>query len=243
MKTCIFLAALLSAASSFAQIAIDQNRALAGGITAGDTPGYPITINQPGSYKLTGNLTVPADEFGILILAENVTLDLNGYTVRGPMNCTRTVSTKEVSCPYYNVNAVGILATQKDAVVRNGMVRGFASNGVWLQQSGTVDEVHASHNAGYGVSVDRGHVHDVHVEMNGDGGINVSAGLVSRSVARNNANHGIRASYIQESLSTGNRKYGIQGRVRATASLENGMGDFYPGSSSMGGNIATNGAY
>jgi hypothetical protein len=223
MKTCIFLAALLSAASSFAQIAIDQNKALAGGITAGDIPGYPITISQPGSYKLTGNLTVPADEFGILILAENVTLDLNGYTVRGPMNCTRTVSTKEVSCPYYNVNAVGNLATQKDVVVRNGMVRGFASNGVWLQQSGTVDEVHA--------------------EMNGDGGINVSAGLVSRSVARNNANHGIRASYIQESLSTGNRKYGIQGRVRATASLENGMGDFYPGSSSMGGNIATNGAY
>ena len=40
-------------------ILIDQNRALAGNVTPGDTPGLPVSITQPGSYKLSGNLTLP----------------------------------------------------------------------------------------------------------------------------------------------------------------------------------------
>ena len=35
---------------------IDQNKALAGSVTPGDTPGFPVTISQPGSYRLSGNL-------------------------------------------------------------------------------------------------------------------------------------------------------------------------------------------
>src|SRR5581483_7661707 len=38
-------------------IEINHARALAGGVTASDLPGYPITIDQSGSYRLTGNLT------------------------------------------------------------------------------------------------------------------------------------------------------------------------------------------
>lgn len=37
-------------------ILINQSRALAGGVTSGDTPGFPVTISQAGSYPLTGNL-------------------------------------------------------------------------------------------------------------------------------------------------------------------------------------------
>jgi hypothetical protein len=65
-------------------ILIDQNKALAGNVTAGDTPGYPITINTPGSYRLSGNLTVPAGKHGIVIATDGVTLDLNGFSVSGP---------------------------------------------------------------------------------------------------------------------------------------------------------------
>jgi hypothetical protein len=43
------------------------------------TPGF--TINQPGSYYLTGNMTVPAGTIGLIISANNVTLDLNGFTI------------------------------------------------------------------------------------------------------------------------------------------------------------------
>ena len=62
-------------------VLIDQNHALAGNITPGDTPGFPVTISQPGSYKLSSNLTVPdADTTAIQITSNNVTLDLNGFT-------------------------------------------------------------------------------------------------------------------------------------------------------------------
>jgi len=41
-----------------AQTLIDQSAALAGGITPSDAPGFPITIDTPGSYRLVGNLDV-----------------------------------------------------------------------------------------------------------------------------------------------------------------------------------------
>src|SRR6185436_8638324 len=54
---CLMMAGL--SGSAFAvdgTILIDQNRALAGNVTPGDAPGFPVTISQPGSYKLSGNL-------------------------------------------------------------------------------------------------------------------------------------------------------------------------------------------
>lgn len=38
-------------------------------------------IDQPGFYLVSRNLSVPAVDFGILILAENVTLDLGGHAI------------------------------------------------------------------------------------------------------------------------------------------------------------------
>ena len=65
-------------------VLIDQNRALAGNVTPGDTPGFPITISQPGSYRLSGNLSVPSGQNAIVIAAQNVTLDLNGFNIITP---------------------------------------------------------------------------------------------------------------------------------------------------------------
>src|SRR6266446_3470936 len=70
-------------------VLIDQNRALAGGVTPGDTPGFPVTISLAGSYRLSGNLTVPnANTTAILITADNVTIDLNGFSIIGPTVCS-----------------------------------------------------------------------------------------------------------------------------------------------------------
>lgn len=75
---------LALAGSGWAQVIIDQNRALAGNVTPGDTPGFPVTITQPGHYVLKSNLTVPAGNFtGVKIAAPNVTLDLNGFSIIG----------------------------------------------------------------------------------------------------------------------------------------------------------------
>src|ERR1043165_6038008 len=64
-------------------ILIDQNRALAGNVTPGDTPGFPITLSQAGSYRLSGNLSVPVDTDALLIAADHITIDLNGFSIIG----------------------------------------------------------------------------------------------------------------------------------------------------------------
>jgi len=55
---CVVLVAVISTAAFAVDgvVLINQNSALAG-IGGCDTPGFPITICQPGSYRLSGNLT------------------------------------------------------------------------------------------------------------------------------------------------------------------------------------------
>src|SRR6266436_5972961 len=75
-------------------VLIDQNHALAGNITPGDAPGFPVTISQPGSYRLTGNLVVPdVNTTAIQITADFVTVDLNGFSIIGPNVCTPNPTT------------------------------------------------------------------------------------------------------------------------------------------------------
>jgi parallel beta-helix repeat protein len=71
----------------------------------------PVTITNPGSYYLTTNLTVPAFGSAITINAENVTLDLNGYTLSGVPNSFGAI----------------IIASNHAAVV-NGFIRNCAFN-------------------------------------------------------------------------------------------------------------------
>src|SRR5947199_9680744 len=70
-------------------VLINQSAALAGNVTPGDTPGFPVTISVPGSYKLSGNLTVPdANTDAIVIASSDVTFDLNGFSIIGPVVCS-----------------------------------------------------------------------------------------------------------------------------------------------------------
>src|SRR6266850_5435536 len=46
----------------------------------------PYIINDPGSYYLTTNLTTGSFQAGVVILADNVTLDLNGFALIGVPN-------------------------------------------------------------------------------------------------------------------------------------------------------------
>jgi hypothetical protein len=89
IAACAVISLLLSAdtIASEGVIEINQAAALAGGITPSDAPGFPVTLDQPGSYRLTGNLdftTISEDPFGvtgIVITAEDVSLDLGGFSV------------------------------------------------------------------------------------------------------------------------------------------------------------------
>ena len=72
-------------------IEINHISALAGNVTPGDTAGYPVTISEPGSYRLTGISSPQTDLNNVIeIDANSVTLDLNGFSILGGQICTET---------------------------------------------------------------------------------------------------------------------------------------------------------
>jgi len=79
------------------------------GRTAIPSQSGPVTINQPGSYVLTGNIAGNGGN-GITIAADHVTLDLNGFAVASGFN---------------NGNGVQINSGLKGITVRNGLISGF----------------------------------------------------------------------------------------------------------------------
>lgn len=87
-----------------------------------------VTINQPGSYVLTGNITVGAGSNGVFITASNVTLDLNGYTISGATG---------------NTSAGILLSSVGNVRVRNGNVERFGGgvNMVGVLNAVTVEDL------------------------------------------------------------------------------------------------------
>jgi hypothetical protein len=66
-------------------VEINQARVVAGGVTPSDSPGFPVTIDQGGSYRLTSNLTVPNENTSAIQAdVDDVTLDLKGFSIVGP---------------------------------------------------------------------------------------------------------------------------------------------------------------
>lgn len=99
-------------------VLFDQARALAGNVTPGDAPGFPVSITQPGSYRLSGNLSVPSGQNAILIATQNVTIDLNGFNITTP-----------VQAP--GGGAIGVVtngvAAPNGITIRNGNMEGFVT--------------------------------------------------------------------------------------------------------------------
>jgi hypothetical protein len=204
------------------QIAITQAKAMAGGVTPGDAPGFPVTITQPGSYVLSGNLTVPdALTDAIVIGASHVTIDLNGFAILGPVDCSGGLD----PCAGAPVGGArgggGIITsgTQFNITVRNGTIQGMGRDGVaLLGDSHMVEDMHLRSNAGAGVdiraSADLGGsiVRNCSAQRNGNRGIYLTIGSVTHSVASVNAEEGIRVDSGRMSDNVSNRnRYGIGG--------------------------------
>src|SRR5690606_34458615 len=61
---------------------LEPRTALSEANTPGDASAV-FVISQPGSYYLTADLVVPANRTAIRIDASDVTIDLNGFAIRG----------------------------------------------------------------------------------------------------------------------------------------------------------------
>jgi hypothetical protein len=106
---------LLPNAPAFAdgEIQITHAKALAGNVTPGDTAGYPVTISIPGTFQLASNLFVAANKIGIQVVSNNVTIDLNGFTMEGS-----------------NVAWYGIVGGTKAVTIKNGTITRFKFDGI-----------------------------------------------------------------------------------------------------------------
>ena len=151
------LAALVLASPAYAVdgvIEINHARALAGGVTASDTAGYPVTIDTGGSYRLTNDLTVPDENTtGISITgtAQNVTIDLNGFSITGPNACSGGGAS--ISCTFGG-GGHGILMSQGADSVRimNGAIQGMGGSGIaGSTVPALVEGVTLSENGGHGI--------------------------------------------------------------------------------------------
>jgi hypothetical protein len=175
-------------------ILINQSNAITGGVTPGDTPGFPVTISKPGSYKLSSNLVLAdPNGTGIQITASNVTLDLNGFNIIGANVCSVNAQSAAV-CPTPG-QGVGVQAGTdetpgpRSVTVRNGSVRGMSLNGIQLTGDGSMIERVAS-------------------DGNFKAGFDVN-GSVTQSSATGNGFDGFRALVVRDSISVNNRRFGI----------------------------------
>jgi hypothetical protein len=145
----------------------------------------PFTITQPGSYYVTANLMPASDENGIVVAANDVTIDLGGFTLTGGGGSS----------------GEGISASEARAniVIRNGTVRGWPGSGVNFYDSSSsgvlVQSIHAAGNTFTGIGLrNNSRATDCVAEGNSSYGILVGTDcLIERCRALSNSGAGIKA--------------------------------------------------
>jgi hypothetical protein len=219
----LLVAVIAGTGSASAQVVITQARALAGNVTPGDTPGFPVTLSVRDSYVLGSNLTVPdANTTAVQITADNVTLDLRGFGIYGPGVVGQ---------------GHGVRAVQSNITVMNGSVRGMGGGGVYLSgNSHRVENMYVTANglSGIGIgsnSIVRGNT----LILNNSSGISLAAivtlsggpgTIIMNNTVSNNTGAGIWAN--NGALVTGNT-------VRSNSSV----GLSLSVDTGFGGNVAT----
>lgn len=252
MRTCItrvvLATTILFASASLAQavdgvIEINQARAVAGGVTSADDPGFPVTIGTAGSYRLTGNLSTTAASVPVVqITADDVTLDLNGFRIscssRGfpPEPCTldnagirADTDFTRIAVRNGTINGVGgygIFLIGTHNTVENVRIFSAGRDGLALGSYCIVDKVISTDNGDDGIDVaDWCSVSNSVVDENGETGIEGGDGArLFGNVARNNASGGIDVdahAVVHSNVAHGNTGSGIVAAGVVTQNVAN----------------------
>jgi hypothetical protein len=129
----LFLALAGPALAVDGVLEINQTCAVQTGCFPNDGPGYPIFIDQPGSYRLTSNLVVLNENTdGIRIGASSISIDLNGFEI-----VRQGCEGAAVACvPESGIGSgIELSAVAEDArgiSVKNGSIVGMGAHGVAL---------------------------------------------------------------------------------------------------------------
>lgn len=247
---CVF--SLLWSSSIFAVdgiLEINQACAINGGCFTGDNPGFPVTITQEGSYRLTSNLAVShQNTSGISVTAANVTIDLNGFSVSGVTSCEG--SPLICSPTGTGLGVFGCLVSCENLTVRNGSITGMGSHGVKLEKYGRAVDLNLSSNGGSGVAFINGaFVQNCLIRWNGDAGISggtndplILGTNITGNIILGNAGYGIRLTgpaVVVGNTITYNESEGLFGSQAGYSGnvISLNEGTVVPGADEMGVNI------
>jgi parallel beta-helix repeat protein len=167
----------------------------------------PFTINFPGKYRLTGRLNQQSTgSHGITIIANNVTLDLDGQSLVGPGKDAGTLDS-------------GIYVDQAEVrtniIIRNGTVRDWPSTGVdgFGADNSRYEKLHCMNNGHYGLLV--GH-----------------RSIALENCCENNTNNGMHTmfnTFVKGNSSTSNGGNGILVHSGCTVIQNNSVANTYDG--------------
>jgi hypothetical protein len=204
-----------SALAADGPVIITQAKALAGNVTPGDAPGFPVSITASGSYRLGSNLDVPAGRNGIVVTNFNVSIDLDGFA----LNAGNAARDRAVN---------GIVATGTETAIlsiRNGTIMTFTESGIRAP------------------GIKFAAFNDLQVIANGaDGIVAGDWARVMNSTVAGNAGWGIRCGAfcnIQSSVIASNVKGGISikiGNVVGNVIANNPGGGIIAGEAGAGNN-------
>lgn len=160
-------------------------------LTALQIPSLPFEINESGSYYLTENLNhTSVDTSAIQINADNVTIDLAGYSIIGPGSSSGTGN-----------NGI-YMNGRKNVEIRNGTITNFGNNGIWEENTGNIATGHriigvrvlANGNAGISLNSKKNIIKDCTISDNsfsssdsGSGIICYDASIITDNVIYNNS--------------------------------------------------------
>lgn len=204
-----------SALATDGVIEINMARAAAGGVTSSDSPGFPVTIDTSGSYRLTGDLTVASAATTVIEVtsaASEVTIDLNGFAILGPVQCHAFVCSPTGS-------GYGITGAGAKLEVVNGAIRGMGVAGVYTTHSLRAHALRLTQNGTFGIiSADMAVITDSIAESNGADGIYAYSGVIRGCSSDYNGQSGITTGLatVADNSVVGNKYIGINANAGST---------------------------
>jgi hypothetical protein len=234
-------------------ILIDQNKAMAGNVTPGDTPGFPVTISLPGSYRLAGNLTVPdGNTSAIVIAADHVTIDLNGFAILGPVDCSGGFPCAGIGLQQgYGIQAGSDTPVKSyfNITVRNGTIQGMGADGIHLLGDAILlEDLHIRSNGLSGIVVRspgansqiNAILHHNTVQLNSSYGIKAYAGVITDNTVSQSGSEGISVQIgggvVARNLVSRNFSFGLSLTPNVSYS-GNTMVDNNSGGAQVGGGV------
>ena len=203
----VVLLGALAPASVFAidgQVLINQSTVMAQG-------GFPYVISNPGSYKLSGNLQAKDKDTDVIrINTDNVTIDMNGFSILGSANCSVFPCTNE---GFGRGIASDPSRRTTNVTIRNGTIQGMGGSAIDVNgDNSLVEYMHIRDNGNSGIQLTEGIVQKNNVDRNDGHGITISTGVITDNKATRNAIDGINCNLtgtISRNVVFFNRRFGI----------------------------------